>query len=72
MWQKAKRFGKGDYTALTPFVNHSIIFLGEIMDIKQNEDGNSEALIKASDGSVIVKRTQTPEEEWILSRRINK
>ena len=72
MWQKAKRFEKGDYTALTPFVNHSVMFLGEIMDIKQNNDGNSEALIKANDGRVIVKRTQTPEEEWILARRVNK
>jgi len=72
MWQKARRFKRGDYTALTPFINHTMMFLGEILNIKKNEDGNIEAIIKTSDGRIVVKRTQTPNEEWILARRINK
>ena len=71
MWQKATSFKSGDYTALTPFVNHTVIRFGVILNISIQKDGNCEALIKTGDGKTIIKRTQTPNDEWILTTGIN-
>ncbi len=71
MWQKATSFKSGEYTALIPFVNHTVISYGKILDITIQKDGNCEALIKTGDGRTIVKRTQTPNDEWILTTGIN-